>query len=338
MQFIRVFIFAVFIACNLNAVAADKDLGINARLFTTNMPYNEKQFSLLSSMNVQSVRWDAPWKEVETQKGKLVVPRSWDNVVGRLNSMGIGNHIILDYGNKFYDNGDKPLSEDAIAGYLRYVEVMATHFKGKVKYYQIWNEWNGKVGNTTPGYAKDYYVLLKRAYPIIKSIDPDAIVIGGGFSTNGYDSILGIRFNPKNQPTQFEELLKTDAYKYMDMLSLHPYVSYRTGEWWGIHGFKRLVDLLVSKVKATDGFNQLPLAATEVGWSTALSPNGITQDQQKEFLSDAISYMFDKYKFKYVVVFGLLDGNDGLLDTESNFGIYKNDLVTPKNAADIFKK
>lgn len=327
-----------FIAKPVFALTDDHQLGVCAHLFTNNFSYTDSQITLASTLNVQTIRWDAPWKMVEVQKGQLVVPKSWDYVANRINTLGMNNHIILDYGNQFYDNGDKPISEEAVTAYLKYVETVVTHFKGKVKYYQVWNEWNGKVGNTTPGNAKDYYSLLKRAYPLIKSIDPNAVVIGGGFSTTGYDSILGIRFNSRFQPTQFEELLKTDAYLYMDMIAIHPYVTYRDSGWNGITGFKKLADILITKIRSTNGFNRLPVVVTEIGWSTALDSRGVTEELQKDLLQQAVAYLQEKYSIPYIVLYNIVDGGNGIQDMESNFGLYKKDMKTPKPAATIFKK
>lgn len=56
-----------------------------------------------------------------------------------------------------------------------FITQVATHFKGKVKYYELWNEANSRT--FWSGTIADMIDLAAAAYPIIKSIDPDAMVL-----------------------------------------------------------------------------------------------------------------------------------------------------------------
>ena len=56
---------------------------------------------------------------------------------------------------------------------------LATHYKGRVRYYEIWNEPDlGFFQGTAP----EYLELLKAASEEIKAVDPTAIVMTGGFA------------------------------------------------------------------------------------------------------------------------------------------------------------
>jgi hypothetical protein len=88
-----------------------------------------------------------------------------------------------------------------------WVKDLVTHFKGKVHYWEIWNEPNAVDGLS----ATDYVVLLKTAYAAIQEVDPTAKVVGGS----------GVYFI-----TQWTEgVLAAGGGPYMDILSVHNYVG-----------------------------------------------------------------------------------------------------------------
>jgi polysaccharide biosynthesis protein PslG len=96
---------------------------------------------------------------------------------------GLKPLITLCYGYPFYDNGDKPISAAAVVeGFTRYAEYVVRHFKGSATMYQVGNEWDNGVGNTTPGTAATYVNLLKAVYPRLKAIDPNLVIVGGSMS------------------------------------------------------------------------------------------------------------------------------------------------------------
>ncbi|MEI4920175.1 hypothetical protein Q8G81_31940, partial [Klebsiella pneumoniae] len=121
------------------------------------------------------VRMDALWRDVEINKGQLAIPKKWDEVINEQKKLGLEPILILAYGNKNYQNGDKPTDKDSIDAYVRYASYVVNHFKGRVKYYQIWNEWNGTAGATSVGSVRDYKILVKAAYPVIKKINPASV-------------------------------------------------------------------------------------------------------------------------------------------------------------------
>ena len=52
------------------------------------------------------------------------------------------------------------------------------HFKGRIRYYEIWNEQNlSREWEGAPLNAADYVRLLEGAYLAIKAVDPQAIVV-----------------------------------------------------------------------------------------------------------------------------------------------------------------
>ncbi len=102
---------------------------------------------------------------------------------------------------------------------------LAQQYGDKVKYYEVWNEWNGGFGLGKLGWNKPpandaamYTDLLRRTYKAIKAVRPDAIVVGGAIAGANEAFLTG--------------MLDAGAGDCMDMLSIHLYV-YRQG--WPAH-------------------------------------------------------------------------------------------------------
>ena len=56
---------------------------------------------------------------------------------------------------------------------------MAGHFKGRIKYYEKWNE-PGSFGFEGEGWMDQFCQLFKEVVPAIKAEDPQAKVVLGG--------------------------------------------------------------------------------------------------------------------------------------------------------------
>lgn len=109
--------------------------------------------------------------------------------------------------------GPGSLSDPAqVERYLAFIEEVVTHFKGVVDCYEIWNESN--IGNS-PQYvsAEDYIAVVKQAYPLIKSIDPDAIVSIG--HTTSYQE--------EYSQAYMDALVSSDVVRYCDRITIHPF-------------------------------------------------------------------------------------------------------------------
>src|SRR6266542_3952698 len=76
---------------------------------------------------------------------------------------------------------------DNVADFGTFLGQVAARYRGQVRAYEIWNEqnfareWGGGRIN-----AGEYVELLKAAYPAIKTADPNALVITGALTPNGF--------------------------------------------------------------------------------------------------------------------------------------------------------
>ncbi len=145
------------------------------------------------------------WSYVEQEKGTLRVDPQADAAITEAVNNGINVIMTLDQGNwlyapevpkkdhawelleTYYELPPAPtVAPDYLQGYLNYVRYMVRHFKDRVKYYEIWNEWNGS--------AEEYARLAKAAIPVIREEYPQAKIMA--VSTAGFNRKLITRRKP----------------------------------------------------------------------------------------------------------------------------------------------
>jgi len=96
-----------------------------------------------------------------------------------------------------------------VAEWENYVFQTVTHFRDRIRHWEVWNEpcWHTFFSGTPEEYAE----LLKVAYRAIKRADPQAVVIGGCFSSHAREWT--------------QRVLAQDGLDFMDALSYHVYWS-----------------------------------------------------------------------------------------------------------------
>lgn len=308
-------------------------LGMNAHLFNMSDKDSKTAIDKLSDLNIKYVRLDMTWSIIEKSKGIYSVPERWDAVIKNINKKGIRPVIILDYINPIYDS-KKPIDFISIKEYKNYVKFILKHFNNSVYYYEIWNEWDSKLGGGNDvGKVEDYEKLVKIISPLIKIANKNNFVIGGSFTSNSFDRHLGISDKDENNI-----FLQSDAAKFIDIYSIHPYVTYRKKPFDEYRYFLSQV-IYTQKILKKSTNKKLKLFITEMGWSTADSGYAVSQKKQGEFLSNAIC---DSSKLG-VSAFFIYDlrndfssnGADG--NNSAAFGLYDFDWKEKKSVISLKK-
>ncbi|MBO4539159.1 MAG: beta-galactosidase [Clostridia bacterium] len=140
----------------------------------------------VAELGVKWVRIQSGWAKTEKEKGEYDI--LWlDEIVDGLLSRDLTPWICLCYGNPIYDERAKKIvggvgcppvySEEAYNAWLAYCRAVAVRYKGKVEYYEIWNEpdglWNG--GSDPVSYAE----FCKKTSIAVKEGDSEAKTIVG---------------------------------------------------------------------------------------------------------------------------------------------------------------
>lgn len=226
---------------------------------------------LLRDAGIESVRTDAHWAFLERNRGQYKVEPHWHRYLAGTEAQGLDSLFILGYGNSFYGDGEKPRSEPVRAAFNRYVAFVAQQFRGRIKHYEVWNEWDVE-NPTDPQFTQDYARLIVDAAGIIRQHDPDAKVLAGAVTTQGIESGFALR------------LIEAGVMQSIDGLSLHPYVHCRgrgknTPEAW-IEWLAK-VDLELSRAAG----EPVPLYLTEMGWPAYQGSCGIDERLQAAYLA-----------------------------------------------------
>ena len=154
--------------------------------------------------------------ELYWDKPELFISPEFDSGISQL----VSNKINIYYMLNFWDKANHPdgwkvanrfETEEDIAHYLEYVRFIVNQFKGRVQYYELWNEPDA---GFPLQYIKpeDYVDLAKRTIPVIKEIDPQAKVVVG--CTSG-------TVNPQSREYLFK-ILNSDVMQIADVVSWHP--------------------------------------------------------------------------------------------------------------------
>jgi len=154
--------------------------------------------------------------ELYWDKPELFISSEFDSYINRL----VSNEITIYYMLNFWDKANHPdgwdvthrfETEEDIDHYLEYVRFIVNQFKGRVEYYELWNEPDAEypLQYIEP---EDYIDLAKRTIPIIKEVDPQAKVVVG--CTTGTD-------NPRSREYLFE-ILNSEVMQIADVVSWHP--------------------------------------------------------------------------------------------------------------------
>ncbi|MCJ7674050.1 MAG: endo-1,4-beta-xylanase, partial [Sedimentisphaerales bacterium] len=170
--------------------------------------------------------WSLKWHDVEPQKGRFDFTQC-DYQIDRVLQRGLKVLPLLPFPSSNWSSSAGPevkVTEDYPAGreriaymprdvndFAAYVRKTVEHYKERLGVWEILNEpiYTSYALPRSKGYqVKDYVQLLRAAYQAVKTVDPDALVIGG---------IAG-------HPTTYtKEFIEIGGLRWVDALNLHAY-------------------------------------------------------------------------------------------------------------------
>ena len=138
------------------------------------------------------------WHWVEKEKGVLKIDPETDAAVTELASHGVNIVMSLNFGNRLYsgpasraipqlwewnyDMPAPPTTPEALAAWTRYVEFMVTHFRDRVKHFEVWNEWNISCYWGAVPSVEHYLAVARAAIPVIREHAPEAKIMMGSWA------------------------------------------------------------------------------------------------------------------------------------------------------------
>ena len=192
----------------------------------------EKAYDKVAELGIKWIRIQSGWARTEQRKG--VYDFAWfDSIVENLLRRGLRPWVCLCYGNGLYDEaaakvfgavGCPPIhNEEQKKAWHDYVVALVSRYRGKIGWYEVWNEPYSK-GFWLPGppSQSEYVELVKLTAEVIRGILPEAKIIGGNTGTE-------LWFAPC-----IEEYMKLGLGRYLDVYSYHRYrvmPEIETPEW-----------------------------------------------------------------------------------------------------------
>lgn len=289
-----------------------------------------KALGLMKAVGVDTVRILIPW--VAVQRGK----EGYDwSMVDRMVDAAVANRLsILATLNSppawAVAPGQQPVAgrPAAPATFGQFAGAVATHFRGKIAAYEIWNEPNAAAFFAPAPDPAGFVDLLKAAYPAVKAADPAAIVVTGGlapiidFSTVTMDSVKFVR-----------AMYAAGAKRYFDALGYHPYQYTMKFSEGGYHPDSPINQLAaIRQVMLANGDGAKKVWATEYGEPSSV----VGEAEQATYLSDMLRKWQTLPYAGPVYVYTMRDRNSQSKDPDDTLGLYRSD-GTAKPASTVLE-
>ncbi|MFI8418276.1 cellulase family glycosylhydrolase [Serratia sp. NPDC078593] len=315
--------------------AQDFEVGINVHLRKYPKPTNN-YLSLIEKAGFTSYRDGFLWGMIEPEPGKFSVmgdtlkeDKAYQNGKSKYNLDGL---LVLGNGNGragYTADGGYPRTPEAIDAFAKYAYWTARRFNGKVKYYEVWNEWTVRTGirnkETVPS-PEVYALLVKKTSEAVKRADPNAIIMAGSLNP----------LTPKGLHW-FDSLMKLGILDSIDGISLHPY-SYKDNDLTLRNPEDNLaaIDKFEARVKKFSN-RTVPMYITEIGVPTYNGVGGMTDDEAAQYAVKYTMLAKSRDYIRGVWWYDLIDDGDNPRINEHRFGFY-NRKEEPKSAALAFGK
>jgi hypothetical protein len=283
----------------------------------------EQNIESILLAGIDSIRDEVVWSAIEREKGKLEMPERFDTYVRRAAAEGLDVLLILNYANRFYDDGDRPRSPEAIEGFCRYAEYVVGYFGKQVRRYEIWNEWDIGIGLPEPyrqgGSPEDYVRLLRAVYPRIKAVDSAVTVIAGA-STSG-----GVKRG------WLEEILKRGALESCDAISIHGYNYNEPFPQRSPESCSTWMTGVQAMIRSYNDGQEVPFYVTEMGWPTHDGRGGTCPQLSASYLARLYLLARQSPSLRGIWWYDFQDDGWDPGYNEHHFGLVRPDL-TPKPA------
>ncbi len=265
---------------------------------------------LISDAGFQWIRQQFPWEDIEIYGKGDYWDHQWDRsawekydrIVDMAEEYGIEIIARLDNPPAWSrEVGNAPgwsmAPPDDFEDYGDFVYAVVSRYKGRIRYYQIWNEPNiYPEWGDQPVDPEGYVELLQIAYRRAKEADPDCVIVAAGLAqTIEYASP---ELGPRNLSdlVYLERMYEAGVQGYFDAMGAMVY-----GLWTGPNdrrtspertNFARAT--LLREIMVRHGDADKPIWATEVGWNAlpadfAGTPlyGRVTPEQQARYALEA---------------------------------------------------
>jgi len=240
------------------------------------------------------IRQEFPWEDIEISAKGDFWDHQWDHsawdkydrIVDISQEMELEIIARLDnppgWARSDPGAGDRAPPDD-LGDYGDFVEAVVSRYKGRIRYYQIWNEPNiYPEWGEGPADPESYTALLIEGYDRAKAADPDCVVLAAGLAPTletGPQNLNDLAF--------LERMYAAGAKDHFDIMSVMAY-----GLWTG-PGDRRVDPertnfsrpILIREIMVQHGDEHKPIWVSEAGWNAAPpgmeAPYGRVSEEQQ---------------------------------------------------------
>lgn len=258
----------------------------------------------LADIGVGHVRADVGWWATETAPGVYDYETVTENAMEEYAEAGMHALQLPVYNNPFYDDGRTPSTQEGLEAYAKFTNDVLNKFPNVGKDVEVYNEFDhtfntGKCGPT----PECYMDMLTTTADLVKSVNPDAVVVGPG------NAGMGFKLN------WLQKFFDLGGLDYVDAVSAHPYVQPAAPE-----GLAADLDMIQQMIlDANDGVAK-PIWLTEMGWATR--DDWVTDQSQADFLVRVMALSFG-HGVERFYSYEAADSSLVADNIESNFGLFE---------------
>ena len=279
--------------------------GVNTFLQNEADPLKRRlAIEMIAHAGFRWIRQEFPWQDIEihgrgdfTDRRQNPPRSSWEKY-DQIVDLATAHHIEIiarlstppAWSRAAGDRAGPFAPPDDLNDFGNFVEAVVRRYRGRVHYYQIWNEPNiYPEWGEQPVDAAEYVALLKVGYTRAKAVDPDVVIIAGALAA----TIELDRYPHGLTDALFlQQMYDAGAAPYFDVLSMQGY-----GLWSGpydrrmqprVLNFSR--PLYIRDIMVRNGDAHKPIWLSEMAWN-ALPPDSplpaaygrVTLEQQARY-------------------------------------------------------
>jgi hypothetical protein len=288
------------------------------------LPLPDYTMGQVHSLGLGWVKQQVRWGDFEPGPGQMDWS-GYDAVVAEANNQGLRVMLSVvgapDWTRTYTDDNPEEAPPDDLSLFADFLARLMDRYQGRIHAIEVWNEQNlDREWDTAEGVSPERYVeMLRLAYQVIKSRDPNVIVISGALSP------VGATATDPNNPSRiiymddfqyYQELIADGFLSYCDCVGVHhngynipPDVAWDDpyqddgalfrGFWDNPHPSWSFRSTLFRYHEAISGMK--PLCITEFGWASSEGLGGYppgfefaqdnTLDEQSQYDVQAFQLM-----------------------------------------------
>lgn len=292
----------------------------------------DTELDRMAAAGARWIRFDISWRYIERVRDTYdaYALSRLDYIVDGARARGIEPQIVVIETPSWANGGAGMFAPPTyMSHYAAFVRDMVARYRGRVTYWEIWNEpdlsqfW--QPAKDPAGFA----AMLRAAYTAAKQANPSAQIISGGLCGNN---------------TKFlQDVYAAGAQGYFDLLGVHPYSGERGpyGDYWPGSfeevrwNFGGLAEM--KKIMEANGDGGKHMWISELGWSTGTFYQGVTEAKQAEYTRQAYERLINEFPYvDALMVYNARNKGTDPTSKEDNFGLMRSDY-SPKPSYSAFK-